>query len=457
MRRRFPIIALILLVSGLVHAQDTLPTTTGAPRAVAFALSENGLVAAEVTLPDNTLTIDFNPQDTTHWARTDQNGMIRYAPLNTPEGVYTFAPYQDGFSVGAAGENKLFVQQVAWSPNGQQLGFVINTPNFSDEPAHGVWFWQPARETANDPAYQLLRQCPPRCELTNNVDNLQWHVRRIDWSPDSTRVLVGLDLPQEGRRALAVRVAARDADIANTPPQPLRYDTGHWTLDGSAIVVAGSNPQGVIGFGIISPEGNPLSFTPVAPPVAAWVQDAVQGADGQFYMFGSAVGRGAALQLLDSTGRPLTPEIGSSAPDRIRWNSSRTAALLNIGSNTFVVQVDGTITDVTSLLTGIRADDWVASLPTTGRVLTVPEPLVTGGNLPVKVGDILRVNADTVAIYAEPTQGAVAVGLLNIGEELVIVGDAVQNRDIIWWRIQSIHYSGWINTTSNLELSPLDG
>jgi hypothetical protein len=456
MKSTLLVLLVFVALVGVSTAQDTLPATQGAPRALALSIVNEALVASEVGLPDNTLTVDFNPVDSTRTARTDQNGLIRYAPPGISEGVFTFSPFMDGFAVGSPTENKLFVQQVAWSPSGTQIAFVINTPNFQ-EPGHGVWFWQPARELATDPSYQLLRQCPPSCAMTANVDGIEWYARRVEWSPDNTNVLVSMTMPKEGRSALAVRTATRDSQIANTPPKPLRYDTGHWVLGGGAIVVSGTNPQGTVGFGTVSNDGTVLSFTPVTLPVAAWVQDAVQAADGRFYMFGTTVGRGSPLMLMDDSGRPLTPLIGGSAPTLIDWNDERTAARVISGGSTYIVQINGTVTDITPLTAGISAVGWASTPPANGSALIVPEPLATGGNLPVKVGDILRVVSNSVTIYSEPIDGATVLGSLAIGEELIIVSDAVQNGEVSWWKVQSINFSGWINSTADVAISTVEG
>lgn len=451
-----PLILLFLMLtclSGLASAQDPATSATAAPRAIALSIVDNALLIARSDLPDNTLTIDFNPADASRWARTDQYGIIRYAPIGSPEGVYTFSPAQEGFGVFSPTENKIFVQQVAWSPRGDMMAFVINTPYFQ-EPSHGVWFWQPAREMATDPSYQLLRQCPPSCEMTINTEGIQWYARQIAWSADNNSLLIYLDLPQEGRRALAVRYAQRDPDNrqANTAPTPLRYDFGHWTVDGGNIVVSGTNPSGDIGYGLITRDGAVIAWNPISAPTL-WVQDAVQSTDGRFYLFGTTTGRGTALQLMDDSFRALTPPLGSSAPRRIVWNETRTAALVVVDSSTFVVQIDGTVTDITSLTAGTAALDWTNAIPANSVLLPTPAPVVRGGDLPVKVGDILKVERETVTLYAEPIAGAAIAGVLYPGEELIIVSEPVESGDATWWRVQSINFTGWISSTQNMVFS----
>ncbi len=436
-------------------AQGGLPTPPGFNRAVAFTLSGEALSAAEVTLPGESYMIDFNPQDASRWARTDSIGLIRFAPLGSPEGVYTFSPYHDGYGAASAAENRLFAQEVRWSPDGQQIAFVVNNPNF-ETIATGVWFWQPAREMPTDPAYQLLRECPGACDMTNNLANLQWRANFVEWSPDGTQVLVNIDLLQEGRRALAVRPVARSTDIATSAPQPLRYDTGHWTATGQ-IAVAGENPQGQVGFGLISADGGVISFTSIMPPVAAWVQDAIQAADGRFYLFASPTGRGAPVQLIDDRGTPITELLGSSAPRRVWWNSARTAALLEtMSAEVFVVQRNGTVTDVSALVAQ-RVFGWAASAPADSRALTLPPPLAQGRSAQPQLGDILIVARGTQAVYVEPADNAALVGTLQLGQELMIVSEPIVIGAVTWYRVQTVTFSGWIRDTQNLDPATLEG
>lgn len=434
---------------------QTLPTPPGFDRAVAFTLVGDALRAVEVTLPGASYMIDFNPRDPSRWARTDSIGLVRFAPLGGPEGVYTFSPYHEGYSAPSAEENRLFAQEVRWSPDGQQIAFIVHNPNF-ETIASGVWYWQPARETATDPSYQLLRECPGACDMTNNFANLQWRASFLEWSPDGTQVLVTIDLLQEGRRALAVRPAVRSTEIANSAPQPLRYDTGHWTRVGQ-IAVAGANPEGQVGFGLISAEGSVLSFTPVMLPVAAWVQDAIQADDGRFYMFANSVGRGAPVQLIDDSGAALSPLLGSSAPRRIHWNRERTAAIVEtLSAEVFIVQLNGTVTDV-SALTAERVFGWAAGIPAESRALTLPPPIAEGHTRQPQLGQILTVVNGTQAIYAEPAENAALAGTLFIGQELMIISEPVTIGTTTWYRVQTVAFSGWIRDWQNLAPAVLDG
>jgi hypothetical protein len=451
--KRLWLMLLCALLTLPTLAQQAFTNVPAAPRAVALMIGTDGLMIAQANLPEDTLGIDYNPADTSRSARIDRYGMVRYAPLNTSEGVYTFSPFYDGYGVTAPEQNKLFINQVKWSPKGDMLAFQTEQYATSDA-SNGVWFWQPARELSSDPSYQLLRHCPPSCIMIINPDALEWRTIDLEWSSDNNAILIDLDLISEKRRALAVRFAVRDQNNnqANTAPVPLRYDYGHWTLDGQNIVVSGRNPQGEIGFGVITRDNSAVTFTAANTVGMAWVQDAVQASDGKFYMFASSVGEAQPLQLVDEAGTPLTPLIGNSAPSYIEWNAERTAARVIVNMATYIVQINGTVTDITGIVSAVPAVAWVQTLPPNATLLATPAPLATGELVSVKIGDILQVKQDTVTVYSDPT-GAEIMGTLNVGEELIIISDPVQSGATQWWKIQSINYTGWINSIANLKIS----
>jgi hypothetical protein len=444
------VIILWISLAWSVQAQDPAITAPAVPRTVALSIVNDTLVITQENLPDNTLIVDYHPLDNTRTARVDMFGMIRYSPIGSPEGVYTFSPYYSGYGVQAPQENKLFVTQVAWSPDGDKLAFRVEQLGNPDV-SNGVWFWQPAMEFSSDPSYQIMRHCPPSCDIVLNPSRYQWRTLGFEWSSNSNGILIGLQMTSVGRDAITVRYARREQDNAqgNTAPAPYFYDYGHWTLDGENIVVSGTNPDGVVGYGRIQQDGTVLEFNPVASPT--WVQNAVQAQDGTFYMFASPVGIGQALQLITGQGTQITPILGETAPTRIVWNAERTAALVVVDRLSYVVQINGTVTDITSIVATVPAVDWTDSPPQNATAIATPTPLIVGGTF--SIGDILRVATGAITIYAEPVNNATVVGVLNVGEELIITSDPVQSGNTTWLRVQSINFTGWINTSENLARS----
>ncbi|MCA9912658.1 MAG: hypothetical protein KC496_04900, partial [Anaerolineae bacterium] len=178
-----------------------------------FALSSTGGLSLgelpEFPLPAGTIDVDWNPVDTSRWARVDAFGLLRFVDPNSDqrfEGTYTFSPFYDGYTVDEEnpGENKLFVRQVEWSPDGEMLAFRIQNEAQPDA-SQGIWFWQPLPELATDPSYQIMGHCPPFCSMFGVPENSAgWRSLDLEWSSDDQSILVTANLLSEGRRALDV-------------------------------------------------------------------------------------------------------------------------------------------------------------------------------------------------------------------------------------------------------------
>ncbi|MCU0513239.1 MAG: hypothetical protein MUE40_11800, partial [Anaerolineae bacterium] len=187
-----------------------------------------------------------NPAFPGSFVYTDLTGMVRYAPPGSPEGVLTDSPFFDGFSPGSEAENKNRVVDIGWAPNGQWFYFIVSPPPgtaFGDTIDAGLWFWQPGM-TDFGRTFPLLHDCLAEwrsCELVQGRPANQWRTLKAEFSPDSTRVLATLALPEEGRQALAVVGAITDPFLANNAPAIVRYDSGYWTADGR-IIVSGRSP-----------------------------------------------------------------------------------------------------------------------------------------------------------------------------------------------------------------------
>lgn len=370
----------------------------------------NGLTVAEQIMPNNTLAVDYRPGHRDQWARVDGVGIPRYH-YDSPEGVYTAPPFVDGFSAPSAEENKIRVDQIAWSPRGDMFAFVIDNP-LIDDLAHGVWFWQPLRELASDPSYQLLRQCPPYCDATTGGNGQQWHAETVEWSPDNNAILINLTLPLENnRRALTVRYANRDLEQtqAITAPDILRFDTGHWTPDGQNLIVSGRDASGQVVFGLVARDGTVLDVKPASEIGMAWVQSAIQPRDEQrLVMLGSVNGASDAHQLVDSTGEILTPPIGTRAPSTVEWSPDGTAVRVVVGQQTFIALTTGEVYDITNLVDASTAVAWIDGLlPTNASPLTLPAPEI----LPEATEEAaVGMTADT-AVEAEPITEIAPVGV----------------------------------------------
>lgn len=460
-----PIVILLVAFFGLPVisvAQDLLPESGRI-----FALStEGGLQLAEKTdfpQPSGTIDIDWNPEDPTRWARVDNFGILRFVDPGSDlrnEGTYTFSPFFNGYQAASPESNKLYIREVEWSPDGEQLAFRIQNENEPDA-SQGVWFWAPIFELPTDPSYQILGHCPPFCSMFGMPENAAgWRSTSLEWSSDNETLLVGLWLIGEQRRALEIRRAERDVEgqQLDQPIDPLYYDYGHWANDGINLVVSGRDVDNRVVFGTVTRSGEEIALTPASDIGMAWVQDAVQAPDGTLLMLGSPLGAGAALQIVNEQGDLLSPPIGEAAPERVSWSPDRSAVLLRIDGSTFVAQTDGTVYDITSAIDNSPNVDWVpGGLPSSLARVTLPAPLETDfvaeSATPephLTVGELLTVTQGTLDVYQEPAGDSVVVGTLLPGDELIITSEPLSGTEAIWYRVQTLEFTGWIRNTANL-------
>lgn len=449
------VVAVALALASVLLTWAQAGTNTP-PQAIALTAEGNQLTISQLPLLDATRTVDLNPRDAALVARVDFYGAVRFTPLGgTMEGVYSHAPYFEGYLLNSPDENKYFVRQVAWSPDGEKLALLVSAPVHNDV-NQGVWFWQPLREIPTDPTYQLLRHCPPACEMVTNPNGLQWEAVSVMWAGDSERVLIGLELPTEGRRAYTIRTARRDTENANTGLEGvLRYDHAYWA--GNRLIVSGALAGGS-GYGIVNTDGSALNWISAETLGLQWVQEAYQARDGAVYLLASAAGRGQPLQLFNADGRALTPLLGDTAPSTVLWRSDGQAVLVRAGQSSFVAFTDGTLYDVTALV-GISPNvAWASGVPRGATILPMPDVLPNTSvateafTLVPVLGDLLRVQGAGVSLYAEPTTtGSLIVAVAGAGEELIVTSDAqADDTGVLWWRVQTIDASGWINDLTGL-------
>jgi len=189
----------------------------------------------------------------------------------------------------------------------------------------------------------------------------------------------------------------------------------------------------------------------------------VQQADGSIIMLGSAIDSTSPLQLVTQEGDPLTPPIGTSAPDSVVWSPNKTAVLLHIDDETYVASVNGTVYNISDEIDGSPNIDWVnGALPANFISITLPTPIAEGEFVPEETpelsdsrefatGDLLRVSEGILDIYDEPIDTANIVGSLVAGDELIITDTPLISGNVSWYRVQTINFTGWINTTTPLE------
>lgn len=469
MKQRIRWFFILILTLMTIVSQAQNPATT----AFILQMDADGMPQlGEVELPGASLFIDWNPQQNDSRARVNDFGQLLFAPINTPEGVYTFSPYFEGYSTASLEDNRLRVDEVKWSPDGQQMVFRVNAGHEMGN--DGVWYWQPAQETSTDPSYHLLRDCPPGCGLANSRDTEEWKSLEMDWSPDNVTILVHMNLPDEDRNALGLVFASRDDESpqADLQPTTYRYEYGAWAADGEQLVVSGLNPDGVVVFGTMNSDGNNVQVSQASSIDLAYVRNAVEDpTTGDILMLGSPKNEFAAVAIYDANGTALTEPIGSVAPDHVEWSPNHDAVLIRAGNQTFIATVSGAIYDITLTVANNPMVNWVeAGFPTDTTSLTLPEPTsMLAQPTPIQItmaagtpapdddtnttfvpqttfepGQLLQVAVEEMTIYAEPVIGSETIATLTQGEALVLIGGPLSDGRTIWWRIQTLDHLGWI-------------
>lgn len=468
MRKLLICITLLMISMPIIAQVPDFEAPEESGRAFALSVTETGIQLGEIQQSfGGTIDIDYNPADPQRWARVDNFGILRFVDIGNAdiaEGVYTFSPFFDGFQAPSPAENKYFVRNVEWSSDGRMLAFYSDNPTI-DDIGQGLWFWQPVQELANDPAYQLMRPCPTYCDTAGVAENYAgWDILDFEWSSDNSTILVTTNALEYNRRALTVRFAQRaDPPPATVAPTFLLFDYGHWDNSGQQIIVSGNDADNNVVFGTVDRAGGNPVVTLASDIGMAWVQDAVQQSDNSLLMLGSTLSPDSPLQIINQDGQALTPTIGNTAPDTVVWSPNKTAVLLQIADETYVATVDGTVYNITSEIDSSPNIDWVnGELPANFLPLTLSAPIAEGEFVAEEtpeiidvrefaIGDLLRVSEGILDIYAEPIGTASIIGSLVVGDELIITDAPLISGDTSWYRVQTLDFTGWINSTSTLE------
>ena len=387
-----------------------------------------------------------NPLDANSWVRTDHSGLLRYRPIGVgQEGVLTYSPFHVGFSAPSIDENKNRIVELDWSADGRQFSFRIDTPSGFDNGSAGVWFWQTFDDAIHGTTYQIIRDCVAPgytpCNFVNPSSAKHWKTIGVQWSPipGSSSVLLTLQLPEEERNAIAVAHAVRDPNYAQNAPNFVRYDYGHWNLDGAGITVSGRRPDGRV---IIGAVNNDLSGEQVILDASArglWVRDAVRRPNGQYVALGRPGGPGSGpLAIYDGNGTQLTGFIGDAAPEAVRWYPNRSLVVVTVRGRQYTVQVEGGgISDSTDLLNNpqFSASGFGSS--------TIPAAVVAGTEY--YPGQQLRTIVPVLNIRQEPTTSSGRLGQLVAGDHVAILAGPHQNEGHHWWQVQTWNnIIGWI-------------
>ena len=395
-----------------------------------------------------------NPVDPNSFLRTDQKGVLRYRPIGTAqEGEMIHSPYFEGFSsqVPSFEQNKNRIVELDWSADGTRFSFRIDTPLGLDNANAGVWFWQPRLDSQYDPTYPLIRDCSVPgynpCEMVYPSNARFWKTFGVQWSPASgdNSVLLSVQLPEEGRNALAIVQARRDPHNADNAPDFVRYDYGTWNPGAQGITVSGRRPDGRVIIGVVN---NNLRGEQVILDGAGrglWLRDAVRLPNGQFRALGRPGGPGSGpVALYDQNGNQLSDFIGPVAPEDIRWFPDRSAVLVSVQARQYTVSADGgPITDYTE---GTSNPQFGAGLP--GAARPIPEAVIV--NTEYYPGEQLRIAVPYLNLRSEPTTGSAIRRGLSQGDYVAIFAGPYDNEGYRWWQVQAADQTfGWLAGTIN--------
>jgi len=391
-----------------------------------------------------------NPADPSSFMRTNPFGMLLYKPIgSSTEGVMSFTPFFDGFTAPSSEGNKNRVLEIDWSADGQRLSFRIDTPRGLDNGAAGVWFWQSDNSDQTGPTYQIIRDCVEPgykpCEFVSKSNANFWKTTAVEWSPiyGNYSVLLTVHLTQEGRNALAMTQAVRDANYSQQAPEFFRYDYGYWLSDGQRIIVSGRRPDGRVIIGTVNSALTGEQVILDASALGLWVQNAIQRPNGQVVALGRPgdAFSGGAVALYDSNGNAISAPIGNAAPEDVRWYPDGSAVVVSVQGRQYTVRVDGgVISDTTDLTRN----------PSFGSggvgAAAVPQGVVQGSEY--VPGQQARVITTSLNIRQDPSTGSIIQGGLVLGDYVAIIAGPYDNEGYRWWKVQTAsNIVGWIAGT----------
>lgn len=397
-------------------------------------------------LIDDVVLFERNPVDPNEYAVTNLNGQLILTGVN---GAGRWRPQESPFSIydpASAEENNAFVSDIAWSPDGQYLAFIVDGDK---EPNDGVWFFAPG----SWPPLQLLVDCHkpdhPGCGIVRSPSGPDlWESLGLEWSPTSDALLVSTFLPSANRNGLTILPVTRNERVRDERPPVLRYEYGSWENNGSRILVSGRAEDDNVYIAWVNRDGSFSELVFAARDAGLWVQNAVQRLDGSIVTLGSPGGSNSAMRIYNQFGQPLTDSIGDGPPQRVEWSPDRSAVLLIVNGRVYLANVNGSVTEITQQVGGARAINWVSgSLPLVDSPAQPPATAPVQPDSPFTSGAQVRVLAAAgLNIRAQPDPNAAVLGLAPPDSLVILLStDAVRAGNVVWWNIQDENgIAGWV-------------
>lgn len=414
------------------------------PRTLAFVLSTEGIRGGVSLLPDVTL-FERNPVNPAQYAVTDTSGLLYFTGLNGENASRVDTSPFSQFIPFSREENNAYVEDIAWSPDGQYLAFLINGDKLAVD---GVWYFSPGQF----PPIQLLVDCPgqghPGCGIVTSPSGPDsWESLILDWSPQSDALLVRTWIPSKNRAGLTVLPITRDERARDVRPPVFEYEYGSWSNDGQRILVSGSAPDGNVFIGWINRDGSFSQMVLDARAFGLWVQNAAQRPDGSIVTLGAPYnegGPGTAQRIYDANGQALTGPIGNGPPQRVEWSPDRSTVLVVVSDRVYLAHLDGRVEDITNEVAGARAINWVGgSVPVIGNpqqgVESTIAPVGQRSENPYAPETRLRVIAPAgLFIRSQPNVNAEAVASVTEGDIVIMMpATPVRNGAYVWYEIRT--------------------
>lgn len=388
-----------------------------------------------------------NPADPSSYAKTDNTGFLIFRPIGGGEGTVVTSPFTTGFTVNSAETNKNYISDLAWSPDGQRLAFIIQPAAGTDNVNAGVWFW----DAGSNNSYVLLHDCPHdgynSCALTNHPTS-HWQSMDVEWSPNSNNVIITAWLPDEGRQAIFIA----PMNFASSRPQaPLfeRWENGQW-LNDSQILVSGRAPDGRSLIAIYNTIINGIEVDIFdASANGLYIFDAVQRSDRQIFALGREEGSAGALRLYRITNgvaTPLSGYIGEQMPQRVQWSANYSEAVLIINGQQFTVSTNtGAI-----WRPAISGSVQVGGNVSNSGQLQAPPPSGVVVNSRYSAGQQIQYIGDTPRnMRVQPSIAAARIDVVNLGEFVTILAGPYEADGYEWWQISNARNNrAWISTRS---------
>ncbi len=344
------------------------PLIQFAPADRSYALSTSGGLRGDAfALPGGAFTFAQNPVNPEQFARVAQNGSLFVVNgAGDPGARLSASPFSE-FEPGSPETNNARVTLVRWSPDGRYVAFLIDT--LSDESTDnnlqndGIYFFEPGLTAP----HALFRSCPPElsCQLVRH-DAGPYEFRPVDfeWNSSSTALLIRLHL-EDNAPAFALVPTLTSTNPAELP-RIYRYEYAMWSNDGTRVLASGAGEDGMIGVRWIDVSTGAVTPIYNASANGGWIGYAAETPAGVIGL-GTESGAGSPLSLMSANGTSISAPMGNVAPERVAWSPDRTAVLIVTNENEvrryFVARINGTVEEITGVVAGALAVEWVSAPP----------------------------------------------------------------------------------------------